>query len=240
MRRTAVLILFVFAITGGALALTPAQKRVVQLKKKELQLQKKVIQQELKLKQFQEKGEGEPEPSGVPRMGSPMPMMPIAPGRPVVPPPTPKKERLQAQPALEAGLSVGYFSNIPAVLADLRWHNIMEWERVSARTGVIYAQGEDTDKTLRKHALLFLDGIYRLDSMAMHGAGTYVGAGVNYLVYTSGRVSGTWAGEMYLGLDSRISKREVLYVELGYGYIRTGISPTYRGLNASLGYRWSL
>jgi hypothetical protein len=43
-----------------------------------------------------------------------------------------------------------------------------------------------------------------------------------------------------VGLDSRISKKEVLYVELGYGYLRTGFSPTYRGLNATIGYRWSL
>ncbi|MBI5698970.1 hypothetical protein HZC35_01490 [Candidatus Saganbacteria bacterium] len=225
MRKTAVLMLFIFAIAGASWALTPAQKRAA--------LQK------LKLKDL--KDEGNPEPSALPRF---QPMMPMSPGQGMMMPPPvaakPKPERLRTQPALEAGLSFGYFANVPAAVADLRWHNIMEWERVSARTGVIYAQGEDTDKTLRKHALLFLDGTYRLDSMGMRGAGTYAGAGVNYLVYTSGRVSGTWAGQVYVGLDSRIGRREVLYVELGYGYIRTGFSPTYRGLNAALGYRWSL
>lgn len=241
-RAMTLLILAVFLSTGVGWALTPAQKRAVQLKKKEVQLQKKVLQQELKLKQLKEKeefikGEGEPAPGALPRF-QPMPMKPM-----MVPPAAaakPKPEKLRVQPALEAGLSGGFFASIPAAVADLRWHNIMEIERVSARTGVIYAQGEDSNKTLRKHALLFLDGIYRLDSMAMKGAGTYVGVGVNYLVYTSGKVSGIWAGQMYVGLDSRISKKEVLYVELGYGYIRTGFSPTYRGLNATIGYRWSI
>ncbi|MFA4906000.1 MAG: hypothetical protein WC645_05805 [Candidatus Margulisiibacteriota bacterium] len=228
----ALLLVFIFA--GDGLALTPAQKRAA--------LQKKVKMQELKLKVLQEKDEGNPEPGGMPRMMPPM--MPMSPGKGMMVPPAaaakPKPEKLRTQPALEAGLSFGFLANIPAAVIDLRWHNIMEWERVSARTGVIYAQGEDTNRTLRKHALLFLDGIYRLDSMAMRGAGTYAGAGLNYLVYTSGRVSGTWAGQVYVGLDSRISKREVLYVELGYGYIRTGFSPTYRGLNAAIGYRWAM
>lgn len=239
MRKIAVLILFIFAIAGTALALTPVQKRAA--------LQKKVKMQELRLKGLKEKedlikGEGNPEPGGLPRFQpTPMPMMPPGQGMMTAPPAAkPKPEKLRTQPALETGLSLGFFANVPAVLADLRWHNIMDIERVSARTGVIYAQGEDTDKILRKHALLFLDGVYRLDSMAMRGAGTYVGAGINYLALTSGQVSGTWGGGVYAGLDSRISKREVLYVELGYGYIRTGISPTYRGLNAAIGYRWSM
>jgi len=237
MRKIVVLILFVFAIAGTALALTPAQKRAAQLKKKEVQLQQKIKMQELKLKKLREE-EGEPEPGALPRL---KPLPPVAPPvMPLFPVPPPKREKPMLQPALEAGLSLGFFANIPAVGAELRWHNLMEMERVSAKTGVIYAQGEDANKTNRRHVLLFLDGIYRLDSMAMRGAGTYVGAGVNYLAQTSGRVAGTWAGEVYVGLDSRISKKEVLYVELGYGYIRTGFSPTYRGLNATIGYRWSL
>ena len=218
MRKIAVLILFVFAIAGTALALTPAQKRAAQLKKKEVQLQEKIKMQELKLKKLREE-EGEPEPGALPRL---KPLPPVAPPvMPLFPVPPPKREKPMLQPALEAGLSLGFFANIPAVGAELRWHNLMEMERVSAKTGVIYAQGEDANKTNRRHVLLFLDGIYRLDSMAMRGAGT-------------------WAGQVYVGLDSRISKREALYVELGYGYLRTGFSPTYRGLNASIGYRWSM
>lgn len=228
MKKTATFVIFImFASIGWAL--TPAQKKAAQLKKKGLQLQKKIKMQEIK-------DEGNPEPAALPRFQPMMPMMPPAQGMMKAA----KPEKLRTQPALEAGLSFGFFANIPAAVADLRWHNIMDIERASARTGVIYAQGEDSNKTLRKHALLFADAVYRLDSMAMEGAGTYVGAGLNYLVYTSGRVSGIWAGQVYLGLDSRISKREVLYVELGYGYIRTGFSPTYRGLNATIGYRWSL
>ena len=238
MKKIAIFMVFImFASTGVGWALTPAQKRAAQLKKKEVQLQEKIKMQELKLKKLREE-EGEPEPGALPRL---KPLPPVAPPvMPLFPVPPPKREKPMLQPALEAGLSLGFFANIPAVGAELRWHNLMEMERVSAKTGVIYAQGEDANKTNRRHVLLFLDGIYRLDSMAMRGAGTYVGAGVNYLVQTSGRVAGTWAGEVYVGLDSRISKKEVLYVELGYGYIRTGFSPTYRGLNATIGYRWSL
>ena len=97
-------------------------------------------------------------------------------------------------------------------------------------------QGEDSDKITRKHALLVIDGIYRLNPPATRGIRSYIGLGINYDVYTTGQKSGSFGGQAYYGMEGNFGPGQ-LFAEFGYGTIRTGFSPDYAGLGAVLGYR---
>ena len=99
-----------------------------------------------------------------------------------------------------------------------------------------YARGNDKDGTLRKHALIVLDWIYRLNPPHTQGVKSYFGLGLNYDVYTTGKVGGSLGGQGFYGVEGEAGEGN-LYAEVGYGAIRTGFSPAYVGLMAVLGYR---
>jgi hypothetical protein len=140
-------------------------------------------------------------------------------------------------PPLEMGLSGGLLAGIPGGYLEFRWNGPLSMEQLSIKTGAAYAQGKDTDGVDRKHALLFADGILHALPLGSEGVDAYLGGGLNYLVKTSGQVSGAVAGEIYVGLDSRLDRGGSIYAELGWGAIRTGFSPTYKGLNVTLGIK---
>lgn len=104
--------------------------------------------------------------------------------------------------------------------------------------GVAYAKGEDSNKDIRQHALVVLDGIYRLSPPWTPGVRSYFGAGLNYDVYTTGQKMGTVGGEIFYGAEGDAGDNGNLYFEVGYGMIRTGFSPSYKGLTAVVGYRY--
>jgi hypothetical protein len=166
--------------------------------------------------------EGEPEPGSLPRF---KPLAPMLPSSVVVTPRGPGK----LSSPYEFGISLGLLAGIPGGSVEFKWNQL--------KTGVMYAQGKDLDGNERKNALVFVDGIYRFSSPVKRDNGVYLGGGLNCLVYTTGQVQGGVGAEIYLGIDSIIGKTESVYVELGYGVIRTGFSPTINGLNAVLGYR---
>lgn len=143
-------------------------------------------------------------------------------------------------PSLELGYSLGLIAGIPAAKVELIWNRLFSVKNLRAKSGVMYAQGEDANKTTRKNALIFLDGVWEIQPAEVGEVGTYLGGGINYLVYTSGRVSGISGGEVYFGLQNRYGKKEILYLELGYSAIRTGFSPAFKGVNATIGLRSNL
>ena len=151
--------------------------------------------------------------------------------------PMPEKKNLPSARPLEFGISLGLLANIPGACAELRWNQLFDNNNLSVKTGLMYADGNDANGFERKHALIFADGLWRLSQLEDNRVGIYIGGGLNYLVLTTGRVSGAVAGETYAGLDSKMGRNETLFVEMGFGAIRTGVSPSYKGLNAVLGYR---
>ncbi|MFC1637484.1 hypothetical protein ACFL1W_00535 [Candidatus Margulisiibacteriota bacterium] len=158
----------------------------------------------------------------------------------VMAPATKAKARPKAQaPKMrrkQLGISAGYIASIPGVLAEVRAHNPFELLRTSIRFGVGYAQGEDSNGTVRKHALIVLDGIYRLNPPQAQGIRSYFGAGINYDVYTTGQVSGALGGQVFYGIEGGRGRQ--MFFEVGYGTIRTGFSPDYSGLTALVGYKF--
>ncbi len=137
----------------------------------------------------------------------------------------------------EIELGAGYVAGIPGVEAALRFNNPLGMVASSLKTGVIYAVGKDTDSVERKHALVVVDGIYHMAPMFGPGVKPYFGLGLNYNAYTTGKRNGAVAYQAYLGLQGRMSRHNSAYLEVGYGYIRTGFSPQYKGLHSIVGVK---
>jgi hypothetical protein len=154
--------------------------------------------------------------------------------RPIPKPiPRPRKPR-----SPQVGLSIGYVGGIPGALGELRFFEPLDLMATSLRLGAAYAQGEDSDKVMRKHALIVLDGIYRLTPHHTRGIRSYIGLGLNYDAYTTGQKSGALGGHAFYGVEGGRHWGGQLFFEIGYGTIRTGFSPDYTGLTALLGYKF--
>jgi hypothetical protein len=165
------------------------------------------------------------------------------PPRPAVKPPPPKlgrpvvKQQPQPQPRpVQFGVSAGYLSGMLGAMGEVRFHNPMELLRTSLRLGAAYAQGEDTAGTMRKHALIITDIIYRLNPPQARGIRSYVGGGLNYDAYTTGQTSGDLGYQVFYGIEG--GRRSQMFFEIGYGTVRTGFSPDYTGLTALIGYKF--
>jgi hypothetical protein len=68
------------------------------------------------------------------------------------------------------------------------------------------------------------------------GVENYLGFGLNYVVLTTGRVSGSAGGQVLYGVESEGFDGR-LFGEIGYGIVRTGFSASQRGLTVMAGYR---
>jgi hypothetical protein len=168
-------------------------------------------------------------------------LLPLPPSSVVITPrglsPIDAKKSGRLYSPFEFGISLGLLAGIPGASVEYKWNQPLEIDPFSLKAGVMYAQGKDPAGAERKNALVFLDGIYRFSSPVKRDNGVYLGGGLNYLAYTTGQVQGAVGGEIYIGIDSLIRKTESVYVELGYGLIRTGFSPDFNGWNAMIGYR---
>ena len=168
----------------------------------------------------------------------------IAP-RPVYIPPAPTP--VQAAPSLEVvrlvpvaplkttqlGLAGGLLGGLPAVIGEVRFFEPFGLAATSLRLGAGYAAGNE-----RKHALVLAEGIYHFNPPGTPGINSYVGGGLNYDAYTTGRVSGSVGGEVYYGLEAGTLNSGQVYAEVGYGKIRTGFSPSSSGLSVVAGVRY--
>jgi hypothetical protein len=134
--------------------------------------------------------------------------------------------------APQFGIAGGYIAGLPGVLAEVRFHNPFELVATALRIGAGYA----VDGSTRKHALLTLDAMYKLTAPDAPGFRSYVGLGVNFDAYTTGRQSGTLGGQAFYGMEANAGSGQ-FYLEAGYGVIRTGFSPNSQGLNVLVGYK---
>ena len=142
----------------------------------------------------------------------------------------PKRVVKQFKKDTDFGIMAGVFAGLPALTGEIRFHKFLDIDAAAAKLGVRYAQGDDSNKTMRKYALVFADGA--MDLNAGPGPILYAAGGVNYLAYTTGKKQGSVGGEAYLGV-----RDGGLYAEAGYGAIRTGFDPTVKGLILSAGFK---
>ena len=158
--------------------------------------------------------------------------------RPGMPKPQPLRPRSKARRmhSPQFGLSAGYLAGIMGAVGEIRYHNPFEMLSTSLRLGAGYAQGDDSAGTARRHALIIVDGIYRLNPPQAKGMRNYFGGGINYLAYTTGQTSGTLGGQVFYGVEANAGEGQI-YGEVGYGVIRTGFSPNQTGMNVQVGYK---
>ena len=158
-----------------------------------------------------------------------LPPAPVEPPPPFVEPKPPIMHKRSLEPQI--GLAGGLFAATPALLGEIRFFDPFDLISTSLRLGGMYAQGSS-----RKHALVFIDWIYRLNPPGTPGINSYVGLGANYNVYTTGRVSGAAGYQAFYGVEGDSGSGR-LYLEAGYGTLRTGFSPDSQGYNVMLGFR---
>jgi hypothetical protein len=94
-------------------------------------------------------------------------------------------------------------------------------------------QSEDTS---RRYAPVQIDGILNFPAGWFTGVENYLGAGLNYVVLTTGRKPGTIGGEIFYGVSSEGFGGKV-FGEMGWGILRTGFSPSHKGTIVLIGYR---
>jgi len=93
---------------------------------------------------------------------------------------------------------------------------------VSYKLGVGYAQGKDKNSADWKAVPIIVDGVLSLPADMMGGIESYVGAGINYVVYRTGQTGGSLGGQAYAGVQGDLGLGGKTYGQVGIGYLRTG------------------
>jgi hypothetical protein len=168
---------------------------------------------------------------------APPPVVVVPAPPPPAPEPTPVPEVIKPR-SPQFGISAGIIGSVPAARAEIKFLDPFDLVSTSIRIGAAYAEGKDSDKTLRKHALIVLDGMYHLNPPHTKGIRSYLGLGINYDAYTTGQVSGDLGASAFYGIEGGPVNGLQMFFELGYGSIRTGFSPDYTGLSALLGIKF--
>lgn len=169
------------------------------------------------------------------------PSPPPAP-RPVAPTPPPPP-RPVARPAaaptglfgmgLNTGYTVGYLMGNSVIVArgDLILGDAMgigpmlgmSEDAVEWKIGLGGAlASKDINDNERKAIPLFIDGVLNIPADVMGGVESYVGGGVNYVLYGSGKETGSYGGQVYYGIQGDIGLGGDSYAELAYSIIRSG------------------
>jgi len=95
------------------------------------------------------------------------------------------------------------------------------------------AQSEDAS---RRYAPIMIDGILNYPAGYFTGVENYLGAGLNYVVLTTGQRPGIVGGQIFYGVESNGFGGR-LFGEIGFGILRTGFSSSHKGINVLVGYR---
>jgi hypothetical protein len=93
---------------------------------------------------------------------------------------------------------------------------------VSYKLGLGYAQGKDKNESDWKAVPIIVDGVLSLPADMMGGIESYVGAGINYVVYRTGQTGGSLGGQAYAGVQGDLGLGGKTYGQVGIGYLRTG------------------
>lgn len=135
----------------------------------------------------------------------------------------------------EVGGLVGIFSGATAYLAETRLplRVVLGPAVTSVRLASGLVQSQDPD---RRFIPLDLDLIFNFPPGLLTGVENYLGAGLNYVVLTTGRTQGAVGGEVFYGVQSE-GFGGVVFGEMGYAILRTGFSPSQRGISVLFGYR---
>jgi len=155
---------------------------------------------------------------------------PPPPARAALPPPAAPTGMfgMGLQTCVEGGLvagMVGLSGNV--LLADPMGLGAMVGlpaNSVVYKLGVGYAQGNDTNSNTWKAVPITLGGVVMLPADMMGGIESFVGGGLNYVVYRTGQTSGSVGGDIYVGVQGDLGLGGKTYGTVGYSILRTGAS----------------
>ena len=182
---------------------------------------------------------------------------PSAPSMAPVPPPPVAVKAVSAKPAALFGLGwntmisgsylntgKGKISGALAGRGDLVLDDMlglasmvgMSADALKYKVGLGLVYGTDNNNASIKTIPLFVDAVLMLPKMG--GMDMYVGGGVNYTLYGTGRTSGPYGVQAYAGLLTNLGLGlGVTGFELGYSIVRAGGSPALvsaKGLSLSV------
>jgi hypothetical protein len=135
----------------------------------------------------------------------------------------------------EAGLHGGVFAGTSGIFAGIRAPlGIVIGPAVTAvRLSAGLTQTMSTD---RRYAPVSLDLVFNFPPGFFSGVENYLGGGLNYPVRTTGGQAGTVGGELFYGIQSE-GFGGIVFGELGFGLLRSGIVPASSGLIVMVGFR---
>lgn len=112
-------------------------------------------------------------------------------------------------------------------------------DSVKYRVGLGAFYGADNYNRRIQALPLYVDGVLNMPAEWMGGIESYVGGGLNYVLYGSGKTTGTYGVQAYIGMKSDLGLGlGKTNFELGYGIIRAnGSTPktVAKGLTLSIG-----
>lgn len=170
------------------------------------------------------------------------PPPPPAPTRAVPPPPPPPRRVAPPPPAMGAGMlgmglntsaELGLIAGMLGLTGNFLFEDPMgigpmigmPANAVQWKLGLGYAQGKDKNQNDWRCVPLIVDGIINLPADVMGGVESFVGGGINYVVYRSGQTSGSIGGQVYVGIQGDLGMGlGKSYGEVGYSILRTGAS----------------
>jgi len=135
----------------------------------------------------------------------------------------------------EVGGAYGFFAGATAFLGEVRFpvRLVLGPATTSFRVSTGLAQSSDASQ---RYVPVNFDLIFNFPAGWFTGVNNYIGAGLNYVVLTSEQKSGTVGGEIFYGVESD-GFGGIVFGEIGYAYLRTGFSPSHKGLNCLVGFR---
>ncbi len=183
----------------------------------------------------------------------PPPPRPVAPTPP--PPPRPVSRPAPASMGLlgmgiNTGYSVGYLMGKSGVTVrgDIVLNDAMgigpmlgmSEDSIKWKIGMAAVMGKDVNENEKKALPLLVDGVMSLPA-DMLGVESYLGGGLNYVVYGSEKKSGSYGGQVYFGVQGDVGLGGNSFAEVGYAIVRSGadaghVTPySFRGVTVNVG-----
>ncbi len=135
----------------------------------------------------------------------------------------------------EIGATAGLFAGATGMLGEIRIpaNYVLGPATSTLRIAGGLVQSEDES---RRYAPVHIDGVLNFPPGWFTGVENYLGAGLNYVVLTSGGKQGTVGGEIFYGIEGAGFGGK-LFGEMGWGVLRTGFTPSHKGTTIMIGYR---
>lgn len=111
-------------------------------------------------------------------------------------------------------------------------------DSINYRIGLGYTQGKDINDNEWKSIPLFIDGVINFPEDVI-GVESYIGGGINYVVYRTSKTSGNIGLQAYAGIQGDLLEiGSNSFAEVGYSIIRTGpVDPAFssKGFSIAIG-----